>query len=293
MADYLVNMIPNHIHETVRISQNDIGRQFSINLMNDDRSAYTIPSGATVKLQGTKPSGLGFTVTGTYSGSVVTFSTTAEMSDENGIADSEIVITSGNNVIGSSNINIYCERNPHPDGTIDSTAEPVINQITALVNRAETAADNAEDAADRAAAISATWGDVEDTLDRAQEMAEQAEETIEQFADVTASATTLSAGAQATASYDNGHFTFGIPTGAQGPQGSKGDKGDTGDTGATPNITVGNVSSGTTASVTKRGTTANAIFDFVMPIYQLTVSDKTDITNMVLAELEDAETTGM
>ena len=48
MADYLVNMIPNHIHETVRISQNDIGRQFSINLMNDDRSAYTIPSGATV-----------------------------------------------------------------------------------------------------------------------------------------------------------------------------------------------------------------------------------------------------
>ena len=53
------------------------------------------------------------------------------------------------------------------------------------------------------------------------------------------------------------------------------------------------MSSGATPSVTKRGTTANAIFDFVFPIYQLTVSDKTDITNMVLAEFEDAETTGM
>lgn len=293
MANYLVSMTPNYFHETVKISQNDIGRQFSINLMNDDRTAYTIPSGATVKLLGTKPSGLGFTVTGTVSGSVVTFTTTAEMSDEDGIVVSEVRITSGNTVIGSSNVNLYVERNPHPEGTIDSTAEPVINQITALVNRAETAADSAEASEQRIDSALAQFDDVEDLLDQAQEAAEQAEQTIEQFADVTASATTLSAGAQATATYDEGHFTFGIPTGAQGPQGSKGDKGDTGDTGATPNITVGNVSSGATPSVTKRGTTANAIFDFVFPIYQLTSSDKTDITNMVLAEFEDAETTGM
>lgn len=290
MADYIVNMTPNYIHETIRISQNDVGRQFSINLMNEDRTAYSIPSGATVKLTGTKPSGLGFTVTGSYSGSVVTFSTTAEMSDEDGMAVCEVSITSGNTKIGSANINLFCERNPHPAGTIDSTAEPVINQITALVNRAETAADSAEASEQRIDNALEQFDDVEDILDRAQAMAQQAEETIEQFAEVTATATTLSAGAQATASYDNGHFTFGIPTGAQGPQGSKGD---TGDTGATPNITVGNVSSGATPSVTKRGTTANAIFDFVFPIYQLTTSDKTDITNMVLAELEDAETTGM
>lgn len=290
MANYLVSMTPNYFHETVKISQNDIGRQFSINLMNDDRTAYTIPSGATVKLLGTKPSGLGFTVTGTFSGSVVTFTTTAEMSDEDGIVVSEVRITSGNTVIGSSNVNLYVERNPHPEGTIDSTAEPVINQITALVNRAETAADSAEASEQRIDNALEQFDDVEDILDRAQEMAQEAEETIEQFADVTATATTLSAGAQATASYDNGHFTFGIPTGAAGPQGSKGDKGDTG---ATPNITVGNVSSGATPSVTKRGTTANAIFDFVFPIYQLTASDKADITDLVLAEFDNAETTAM
>ncbi len=78
-----------------------------------------------------------------------------------------------------------------------------------------------------------------------------------------------------------------------GPQGAKGDKGDTGETGATPNITVGNVSSGVTPSVTKRGTTANVIFDFVFPIYQLTASDKADITDLVLAEFDNAETTAM
>lgn len=290
MANYLVSMTPNYFHETVKISQNDIGRQFSINLMNDDRTAYTIPSGATVKLLGTKPSGLGFTVTGTFSGSVATFTTTAEMSDEDGIVVSEVRITSGSTVIGSSNVNLYVERNPHPSGTIDSTAEPVINQITALVNRAETAADSAEASEQRIDNALEQFDNVEDILDRAQAMAQEAEETIEQFAEVTATATTLSAGAQATASYDNGHFTFGIPTGAAGPQGSKGDKGDTG---ATPNITVGNVSSGATPSVTKRGTTANAIFDFVFPIYQLTASDKADITDLVLAEFDNAETTAM
>ena len=181
MANYLVSMTPNYFHETVKISQNDIGRQFSINLMNDDRTAYTIPSGATVKLTGTKPSGLGFTVTGSFSGSVATFSTTAEMSDEDGMAVCEVSITSGNTKIGSANINLFCERNPHPDGTIDSTTAPVINQITALVNRADTAANSAESSEQRIDNALEQFDDVEDILDRAQAMAQEAEETIEQL----------------------------------------------------------------------------------------------------------------
>jgi hypothetical protein len=49
----------------------------------------------------------------------------------------------------------------------------------------------------------------------------------------TATATTLAAGASATAVYDKAtnKFTFGIPRGATGAQGPKGDKGDTGATG--------------------------------------------------------------
>lgn len=66
----------------------------------------------------------------------------------------------------------------------------------------------------------------------------------------TATATTLAAGASATAVYDKAtnKFTFGIPrgatgatgnTGAQGPKGDKGDKGDTGATGPAGTYTAG------------------------------------------------------
>ena len=54
---------------------------------------------------------------------------------------------------------------------------------------------------------------------------------VEQLENLTAAATTLSEGAEATASYADGVLTFGIPkgdTGATGPQGEQGVKGDTG-----------------------------------------------------------------
>ena len=50
---------------------------------------------------------------------------------------------------------------------------------------------------------------------------------------MTAEATTLPAGSEATALYSDGVLTFGIPTGPQGEQGPKGDKGDKGDAGET------------------------------------------------------------
>lgn len=55
--------------------------------------------------------------------------------------------------------------------------------------------------------------------------------TLEQLENLTAVATTLSEGSEATASYSDGVLTFGIPrgnTGATGPQGPQGNKGDTG-----------------------------------------------------------------
>ena len=60
-------------------------------------------------------------------------------------------------------------------------------------------------------------------------------------------------------------------TGPQGPQGETGPTGPTGDTGpqgpagTAATIAVGNVTSGTTASVTNSGTSSAAVFDFVLP----------------------------
>ena len=71
----------------------------------------------------------------------------------------------------------------------------------------------------------------------------QAEEALEKYTNMTAEAETLEPGTPATAEYNDGVLTLGIPagatgaqgpqgeTGATGPQGPKGDKGDTGEQG--------------------------------------------------------------
>ena len=51
----------------------------------------------------------------------------------------------------------------------------------------------------------------------------------------------------------------------KGEVGVKGEKGDPGTPGTAATITVGTVTSGTTAKVTNRGTANAAIFDFVLP----------------------------
>lgn len=66
---------------------------------------------------------------------------------------------------------------------------------------------------------------VEAAKDKTYEYKEEAKTTASLLENATANATTLSFEEQATASYSNGVFNFGIPT---GPQGKKGDKGDTG-----------------------------------------------------------------
>lgn len=242
MAEYRINMTPGYSPEQLSISQNDIGRVVSIYLIGANKEAYIIPTGATVQLLGTKPSGLGFTVTGTYTDATADFTVTAEMSDEAGHIPCEVRVISSGAVIGSSNADLYVEDNPHPDGTTDGTAEHVVSIITALVERAETAVDEAEDAA------------------------QEAREAVSEIVEMTATATTLPAGTSATASYNNGLLTIGVPQGVQGErgiqgiQGIQGEKGETGPQG---------------------------------PAYVLTTADKTEITNAVLAQFEDAETTGM
>ena len=106
----------------------------------------------------------------------------------------------------------------------------------------------------------------------------------EELGNISAEATTLEAGSSATASYNDGVFTFGIPrgnTGAQGERGetgAKGDKGDTGETGAT-----GATGNGI-ASITKTGTSG------LVDTYTITFTDETTTTFTVTngAEAIDA-----
>lgn len=175
MQNINVNIVPDNFPQTIRYSQGDIGRQFKINVTD-----FEIPNGATVKIQATKPSGFGFSVAGVVADNSVTFTTTAEMTDEAGRFQAELQITAGDDIIGTANFLMIGERNPHPEGTTDGSQGTIIPELTLLVERVEAAASS--------------------------------------VLDMEVVANTLPAGSQATYSYDEAlnKATFGIPEGQAG-----------------------------------------------------------------------------
>lgn len=173
-----VDITPGLFQPILYYHQNDVGREFAINVQTKD--GYTFPSGATATIEATKPSGLGFTLTGTVSDNVVSFTSTDVMTDEFGRFPAQLKISDGTDVIYAANFLLVGERNVHPEGTTDGKQETLIPELTLLVERIEAAA--------------------------------------ESIHDLTVSATTLSAGSDATATYDseNNSIAFGIPRGADG-----------------------------------------------------------------------------
>lgn len=138
-----INITPGQMPtQVVHVSQNDVGREIIFNI-KDAEGWYDL-TGCTVALAGIKPSGLGYTVAGTVSGHQVTIVTTKQMTDEYGSIASELKIASGNNIIGTANIILAVERDPHPDHTTDGSVDTLIPEITILVERVEAAVAKAE-----------------------------------------------------------------------------------------------------------------------------------------------------
>lgn len=131
MQDILLNLVPGAFSPVVHLSQYDKGRVITFKLV-DDKSAYSVPEGAIVKVKATKPSGLGFVVNCTADGDRVTIENTETMSNEFGIFPAEISITAGNVLLGTANFVFNVERSPHPEGTTDGDAEKLIPEITLL-----------------------------------------------------------------------------------------------------------------------------------------------------------------
>lgn len=137
-----VDLIPKFaVYGNLYFSQYDVGREAIINLVNGS-TEYEIPSGATVTLVATKPSGLGFTQNCTFEGNQITVVCTAEMTDEAGHFPCEIRIANGSLLLGTANFTFNVERSPHPEGTTDGTADSVISQITVAFESAMTQIEN-------------------------------------------------------------------------------------------------------------------------------------------------------
>ena len=138
-----ISIIPGQIPTpNLNVSQNDVGREVIFNIK--DVEGWFDLTGCTAVLAGIKPSGLGFTVSGAISGHQITFVTTKQMTDEYGSIAAEVKISSGNNIIGSENIVLVVERDPHPENTTDGSVDTLIPEITILVERVEAAVAKAE-----------------------------------------------------------------------------------------------------------------------------------------------------
>lgn len=148
VQNYNINVrVGTGITQNVKLSQGDIGRELVFYLY-DGAVRFSPPSGATVKIKGTKPSGLGFDVACTLSGSVARVSTTLAMTQEGGNFPAELEISNGSAVIGTANFILHVEPSPHPAGTTDGTTEEartVLAQCEAYAQAAQEAAEAADE----------------------------------------------------------------------------------------------------------------------------------------------------
>lgn len=127
-----VNLIPDTgTPAVVRVSQYDVGRPLLFKVL-DGTTATAMPSGTTATIEGTKPSGLGFSVTGTLSLDTVTVDTNIDMTQESGMIAAEIRFTHGTTDIGTANFILAVEKTPHAEGTTDGTQETMANLETRL-----------------------------------------------------------------------------------------------------------------------------------------------------------------
>ena len=121
--EYNLNIRPGYGYsQTVKVSQDDIGRPLEFHLY-DGMDLLSITVGSVITIHATKPSGLGFTETCTWSGSTASISTTESMTQESGAFPAELVITSGDDVLGTANFTFCVERSPHQTGTTDGVVE--------------------------------------------------------------------------------------------------------------------------------------------------------------------------
>lgn len=172
MQNTKLNFIPNGVSEKIYASQYDVGRAFSFNLY-DGSSIYTIPSGASITINGLKADGKAFIYNMddkiaegssenvvSFSGSTITIKTTQQMTAVDGDVECQIRISESGHDIGILNFIMNVQINPAADGDISETDIPSIIAIaTEQMERAEAAADSASaDALDSEAWAKGTRG---------------------------------------------------------------------------------------------------------------------------------------
>lgn len=237
----ILNMIPSGVMPRIYASQYDKQTNAITFSLYDGITPFTIPSGAAVLINGTKPDKKGFSYSAaSWSGNTVICNVTTQMTAVDGEVLCELRIRTQADIIGSMNFLLVVEKSAlKDDSVLSETQIPLIEQaieiaanladyIQTAVDSATTATEAAETAtaaAERSEVINTNvegiYGNLTTATAAANAAANAANAAADTIDNLSATATTLAEGASATASYDSGTrvITFGIPRGATGQSG--------------------------------------------------------------------------
>lgn len=153
-----LNMTPGGVPPVIHVSQYDSDFTITFTLFSLF-GGFTIESGTTAQIRGTKSSGTGYSADAAIniSAKTVTVTGDAQMTAAAGQNIFEVVLKKNNKEISSKNFILHVERAALDADTI--TDESVLKELDAIIEGAETAtqaAEEAEDAADRAEAAAQT-----------------------------------------------------------------------------------------------------------------------------------------
>ena len=225
-----VDLVMRSIGMPVHIMQYDKSLPvIAVNLRKND-AKYSLSNSYTVNVRFEKPDStvvynpvLG--ANSTYD--TIYFEVSEQMATRYGDARATLEIIYNGDSANTAVFKVIIDRNPVQDGAIESSDEMVVvaQSVNIAANSASNAQTSATNAANSATAANSSKNAAATSATNAAASAASAEEDANEIRNIRATANTLSPGSQASANYNNGLLTFGIPKGSTG---AKGDKGDTG-----------------------------------------------------------------
>lgn len=235
-----LNLVPRGVNPVAYASQFDEQKNALIFKLYNDSSPYTVLGGTSILVDGTKPDGTGFQyAAASYTGNTVYVNVTKQMCAVAGDVTCELRLTRNGETANSLNWILRVEPTALDDGTISETVLPLIERAAEIAAEidgyAETvaqeaaaaaasayAADQSADAAAiDAANVAAQYDSLEELKSDTAAAAQAAEDAADAINNISATATTLTPGSSATATYNSSTqvITFGIPQGATGASG--------------------------------------------------------------------------
>ena len=145
-----LNMAPGGIPVVIKLNQYDSDYSLVFELYSTD-GVFTVPSGSTAKICGTKRSGTGYSADASISGTTVTVTGDVQMTAAAGTNVYEIVLYNGTKKLHTSNIILLVERAALDADTI--TDETIVPELDSLAQYVAAAQESARSAAESAAEI--------------------------------------------------------------------------------------------------------------------------------------------